>query len=254
MAEGKQIWNYTIDEIAEGYCEEKESYRCVICGSLFQKGHIYPVREQLYDAYGAVKLHVAREHHGMTEYLLTRDLNLTGISEVQQQILKLMSEGREDKEIAKLVGIAPSTVRNHRFKLREKEKQAKLYLALMQSLEQKIDSNISETQDGRIEEIHSTATMVDNRFNITEQEREKTRKTYMTPEGALKQFPAREKKKIILLGEIMKNFQRGIEYSEKEVNRILSRIYEDYPTIRRALIEYGFMDRSHDCKVYRVKE
>lgn len=52
----------------------------------------------------------------------------------------------------------------------------------------------------------------------------------------------------------MENFKQGKIYSEKEVNRILKRIYEDNATLRRALIEYGFMERSNDCKSYWVKE
>ena len=76
----------------------------------------------------------------------------------------------------------------------------------------------------------------------------------MDEKGALSQFPAKEKKKIILLREIMKNFKHNREYHEEEVNKILERIYSDYATIRRALIEYGFLERSDDCKVYRVKE
>lgn len=52
----------------------------------------------------------------------------------------------------------------------------------------------------------------------------------------------------------MKNFNRGKKYSEKEVNRILERIHEDYVTIRRALIEYGFIDRSINCSEYWIKE
>lgn len=40
----------------------------------------------------------------------------------------------------------------------------------------------------------------------------------------------------------------------KEINRVLKRIFEDYATIRRALIEYGFIDRSNDCTKYWVKE
>lgn len=63
-----------------------------------------------------------------------------------------MSDGASDKEISKDVGIADSTVRNHRFKLREKEKQAKFFLALIESLEQKINSRIEESDRGVIEE------------------------------------------------------------------------------------------------------
>lgn len=52
----------------------------------------------------------------------------------------------------------------------------------------------------------------------------------------------------------MKNFKVDTEYLEKDVNKVLKRIYEDYATLRRALIEYGFMERSSDCSIYRVKQ
>ena len=96
---------------------------------------------------------------------------------------------------------------------------------------------------------------VDGAFcpDYTRQEREKALKTYMNADGSLKQIPAREKKKIIILREIMKRFEPGREYTEKEVNRILKETYaEDFPSIRRALIEYGFMDRTDDCSAYRA--
>lgn len=57
-----------------------------------------------------------------------------------------------------------------------------------------------------------------------------------------------------ILWEIVKNFSTGRTYTEKEINRVLKRIFEDYATIRRALIDYGFIDRSNDCTKYWVKE
>lgn len=248
------IWNSTIDEIVLGYKESKDSYVCTLCGKEFKKGLIFKIQENLYDAFGAVKEHHLTVHGFTVDYILNQETSLSGISEVQQQILKLMSEGKDDKTIAQTIGIAQSTVRNHRFKLREKEKQAKLFLTLMQSLEEKTNRSISQADAGIIEEIHPSATMIDDRYSITNEETEKTIKTYMTENGALKQFPAKEKKKIILLREIMKNFKPNQEYREEEVNRILERIYSDFPTIRRYLIEYGFLERSVDCSVYKIKE
>ena len=61
-----------------------------------------------------------------------------------------------------------------------------------------------------------------------------------------------EKKKIIVLYEIMKNFNPNQAYSEKEVNGVLARIYPDYAALRRALIEYRFMERTPDGSVYRA--
>jgi len=248
------LWNSSVEEIVLGYKEKKDSYSCTLCGTEYLKGHIFHFEDRLYDAYGAVKEHHKASHGFTVDYILRQETSMIGISEVQKEILMLMSEGKDDKSIAHIVGIAQSTVRNHRFKLREKEKQAKLFLALMMSLEEKTERTINQTDSGLIEEIHPSATMIDDRYNITVEDRDKTIKTYMNENGSLKQFPPKEKKKIILLREIMKNFKQNYEYQEQEVNKILERIYSDYATLRRALIEYGFLDRSDDCRVYRVKE
>lgn len=251
----EMIWNFELDEIISGYHETEREYQCVMCQQTYEKGRIYEEDQLLYDAQGAVKLHIRKIHSNTAAYLLKQESALTGLSDIQTQLLQCLLDGKSDKQIGAELGIAQSTVRNHRFKLREKEKQAKLFLALMQSLAVETNRTIEKSDTGAMEELHTTATMVDDRYSISDQERKKTIETYMDENGALKQFPAREKKKIIILGEIIKSFQVHKEYQEKEVNRILERIYEqDYPTIRRALIEYGFMERSEDCSVYRVKE
>ncbi len=254
MEENNTLWNEEIETIVKGYKDTEAYYVCVICGEKFEKGRIVQCEDKLYDAWGAVTRHIKEKHGYTVDFLLNQNVDLTGISEIQNKILKLMSLGTEDKAIAQMLGIAHSTVRNHRYKLREKEKQAKLFVALMQSLEQKTSLPIHQSDEGRLEELHHSATMMDDRYNITDSEREKAIKAYMDENGAIKQFPAREKKKIILLREIMKNFTKDREYPEQEINRILHRIYEDHATIRRALIEYGFLERSEDCMVYRVKE
>jgi DNA-binding CsgD family transcriptional regulator len=249
------IWNHSVEDITKGFCEENEHYICLLCGENFIKGRIYGIDGQLYDSLGAIKQHIVKEHGTAADYLLKQEPSLTGISEIQRQLLKLIAEGRSDKEIAETMEIAQSTVRNHRFKLREKEKQAKLFLAMMQSIEEKTSSTIGMSDRGPIEETHMAATMVDDRYSITDKDRDKILRTYMDENGALKQFPVKEKKKIIVMNEIIKSFNKHTDYSEGEVNRILMRIYEqDYATLRRALIEYGYMERTNDCSIYKVKD
>jgi len=248
------IWNHDIEDIARGWYTEEGKHVCLACGAEFEQGRIYSVNGEMYDAQGAVQRHV-QSHGGMAAYLLGQELGLTGLSEIQSQLLQLMTAGKSDAEIAKEMGIAQSTVRNHRFKLREKEKQAKMFLALMKAMEQQTKQPIGSSGGAEIVEVHQTAKMVDDRYGITEAEKKKTIATYFDENGALRQLPAREKKKIIVLCEIIRNFKSGQAYSEAEVNRVLKRIYEpDYVSVRRYLIEYGFMDRSDDCSVYRVKE
>lgn len=254
MELSQRFWNSSIDEIKRGYIEEDGNIKCLVCGEIFTIGRIYEIDGKLYDAWKTAEFHIKEKHNSMLNYLLNMNSSFTGISEVQKSVLECLAMGLSDKEIAVKLGVANSTIRNHRYKLREKEKQAKLFLAMMDLLAQDTNRNINTLDNINICDPHKTATTLDDRFNITDEEKAKVIASYMDTNKGLKSYPAKEKKKIIILEEISKNFKYGVKYSEKEINRILKRIYEDYATLRRALIEYGFLDRSNDCSEYWVKE
>lgn len=248
------FWGATIDEVKKGIIENENEYKCIICEDVFQKGRIYEIKSELYDAKKAAEIHIEERHGSMLEYLLGMNSAFTGLSDIQREVLTFIAQGLSDKEVAAKLGVAQSTVRNHRYKLREKEKQAKLFLALMDLLSNNTNKNINKLDKEIICDAHKTATTLDDRYNITDKEKKDTIANYMDENGALKNYPAKEKKKIIILEEIVKNFSKGKTYSEKEINRVLKRIYEDYASIRRALIEYGFIERTNDCNSYWVKE
>lgn len=248
------FWDATIEEIKKGYIELEERYKCIICEEEFVKGRIYEVDSMLYDSKKAVELHILEKHSSTLKYLLGMNPSFTGVTEIQRELLVLIASGLTDKEIAIKLGVAQSTIRNHRFKLREKEKQARLFLAMMELISANTEKKVNILDKDIICDAHKTATTLDDRYNITDKERESTIKNYMDESGAIKTFPAKEKKKIIILSEVVKNFSKGKKYSEREINRILQRIFEDYATIRRSMVEYGFIERSNDCSSYWVKE
>ena len=64
--------------------------------------------------------------------------------------------------------------------------------------------------------------------------------------GRLTQIPTQRKKREIVLGEILKQFESNREYTEKDVNEVILRYYDDFCTIRRELIALGMMTRSND--------
>lgn len=103
--------------------------------------------------------------------------------------------------------------------------------------------------------IHEGAKMVDARYITTKEESDKIIATVFESLSPLKLkiFSAKEKKKIVTLRKVVEQFEKGKIYTEKEVNQILKAIYDDFPTMRRYLIEYGFMDRTTDCAQYWVK-
>ncbi len=245
------FWEANLDEMIQGYVyqEESEEYICLVCGESFEKGIIYSDEKQFFEAEKYMKKHIVAVHHSMFHYLINLNKKFTGLTEIQKEILQLFQQGLTDKEItAELGGGSTATIRNHRFKLKEKEKQAKVFLALMALLNQK-------NQDKKdFINIHKGATMVDNRFAITEADQEKVIKTYFDEnQEKLNHFPRKEKRKIIILKIITKRFNKNVEYSEKEVNEVLKAIYDDFVTLRRYLIEYGFMDRNRDGSAYWVK-
>ncbi len=93
------------------------------------------------------------------------------------------------------------------------------------------------------------------RFEITPEEFQKGQRTLFTSLEPLrlKVYSSKEKKKIISLATIMAAFERDREYDESGVNGVLKPIWEDYTTLRRALCDYGFLERTRDGRVYKVK-
>lgn len=252
-----KLINMTLDEIKSGYSYDGEKFICNECGKEYEDGEIFNVDDRYFTAFKMIKLHIQREHENMLEILASNDKKYTGITENQKDLLRMICSGMNDNEIAKKTGAAPATIRHQRFVFREKAKQAKLYLAIYEvAMEGAYISKKPLDKNDEIIDVHKDATMVDDRYIVTKSEEEQIVQSMfssLTP-LRLKTFSVKEKKKIIILKKICDQFDRSKRYSEKEVNIILKDIYEDYVLLRRYLIEYGFMDRTNDCKEYWLNE
>jgi hypothetical protein len=133
--------------------------------------------------------------------------------------------------------------------LRERQKQAKVFLAIMELLAERTPKKQAFI------DIPRSSQQVDDRFAITEAENEKILATYFKHglDGPLTVFPLKEKKRVAILRHLLVNFEPNKTYTEKEVNTILKQFYDDYVLLRRLLIDYGFMDRKYDGSAYWVK-
>jgi predicted transcriptional regulator len=78
--------------------------------------------------------------------------------------------------------------------------------------------------------------------------------TFTGPDGRFTAFPTQEKKFLVLLRHVLRDFEPGVRYSERKVNTILSRYSDDTARLRRSLVEYGFMDREGGGRDYWRKE
>ena len=62
--------------------------------------------------------------------------------------------------------------------------------------------------------------------------------------GKLKSIPTQKKKERIVLEELVKSFEPGREYTEREVNIILADFHDDFCTLRRDMIGERLMTRT----------
>ncbi|QDX92858.1 DUF2087 domain-containing protein [Brevibacillus laterosporus] len=269
------FWKASMEEIKNGYVynEKQESYTCLICGQSYEEGIIYPQGEYWYEAKRAMKQHIDATHTSMFHFLLSLDKKMTGLTDVQRQLLAQFYDGQTDAQIVQnSEGRSNSTIRNHRFMLREKEKQAKIFLAIMELLgETSQSSSKTHTSSDSEQSSQTTSTkrkkreatspfltipptvrFQDERFAMTEEEYQEILRTYFPNglDGMAKEFPLKEKRKAAILHHIIGRFERNKLYTEKEVNAILKTVYDDYAILRRYLIEYGYMDRKADGSSY----
>lgn len=236
-------WEHVgVEQIMAGYSVEDGVYTCLSCGKRFCDGEIFRFEDRFFEAGRAVQTHVEAEHPDRFECLIQERVSLT---DHQKELFRMFYSGLSDGEIAKKMGVSASTVRHQKFVFREKAKAATLYIAAW---------SMAERQMGLLP-VHKGAKMVDERYEMTQEEYSKILKNvFETLEPLrLKVFSAKEKKKIATLRRISEEFEPGRKYAEKEVNAILVAIYDDFATLRRYLIEYGYMNRTTDCNTYWLK-
>jgi DNA-binding HxlR family transcriptional regulator len=143
------------------------------------------------------------------------------------------------EELAALLNLKPSTVSHHLSKLAQvglvgaqAESYYNVYHLKEKALEEKTRRLLSR------QDFTTAAAEVDldtyDRKVITD---------FSRRDGSLKTIPAQRKKLEAVLRYIVKAFEPGKRYSEKQVNKILSGFHEDTAGLRRELIGYGFMER-----------
>jgi len=242
----------SLQEVRRGYVDGpgRGEMTCLFCGEVFQNGHIYKGGADLLDAQTAMTRHIEDTHNSVFSALLGLGKEHTGLSDNQAEMLSLFSLGLSDKEIQARVGdLSLSTIRNYRFVFREKKRQAYTFIALMQALE----DTMEQSQTERIS-IPGRPDPRDARFLITREEYEQIiRKLF--PEGAdgsLIRFPKKDKQKVAVMIHLLRRFSPDTVYSESEVNALLAAAHPDYVTIRRYMVDYGFLSRTADGREYRV--
>ena len=161
----------------------------------------------------------------------------------------LARQAYSGEELAVLLDLKPSTVSHHLSRLADVglvSARAQGYYS-MYSLEedalQKVRLLFSQS------ELASAATIVD-----ADAYDRKVIADFTRADGSLKEIPAQRKKLEAVLRHVVRDFDPGVKYSEKQANEILARFHEDTASLRRELIASGLMEREGGGGDYWKKE
>lgn len=64
--------------------------------------------------------------------------------------------------------------------------------------------------------------------------------------GRLREIPARQSKRRIILNRLALEFEPGIRYTERQVNETLKRFHDDYASLRRYLVDEVLLTRERN--------
>lgn len=142
------------------------------------------------------------------------------------------------EQLAERLGLSPSTVSFHLKKLEsaglvsaQKEQYYMMYTLCPALLQENVMSLISGEENARLDEREELyrRRVIDSFFKY----------------GKLVSIPAQRKKRLIILEEMLKAFDKNRSYTEREVNIIIADFHDDFCTIRREFIVEGMMTRAH---------
>ncbi len=161
------------------------------------------------------------------------------------QILKsLMTEDMYVERLAQRIGITPATVSFHLKKLEDvgavRSRRDQYYT--MYSINPDV---FNVTILDILKEESEEMTLQKERDEIY---RKKVIDSFFEY-GKLKSIPSQRKKERIVLEEIAKSFEKGREYTEREINIIIADFNDDFCTIRRDMISEGII--THENMIYK---
>ena len=157
------------------------------------------------------------------------------------QILKsLMTEDMYVERLAQRIGITPATVSFHLKKLED--------VGAVRSRRDQYYTMYSINPDVFNVTILDILKEESEEMTLQKESDEIYRKKVIDSffeYGKLKSIPSQRKKERIVLEEIAKSFEKGREYTEREINIIIADFNDDFCTIRRDMISEGIITREN---------
>lgn len=152
---------------------------------------------------------------------------------------------RHTEELASILKLSPGTVSHHLSSLSDagllsskKEQYYQVYSLVKGVLDKPLLEVVSMPQPSLDKNVEQDAYT------------QKVLKTFFK-RGRLVKIPSQQKKFVVVIKELVKNFEPEKVYSERDVNIILADFHDDFATLRRGLVDFRMMERSRDGRDYR---
>lgn len=160
--------------------------------------------------------------------------------ESRLRILGLLAGGPlVGKDIAARLDLTPPTVSHHMRKL----VNAGIVTATSDAQMQRYALNTELLMDMRRAPLDPAPQEADaEEQDATAAYRAKVLRNFFDGER-LKSIPAQRKQRVIVLQKLVERFDPGRTYPEREVNDLLRPAHDDVASLRRELVDYGFMTR-----------
>lgn len=152
------------------------------------------------------------------------------------------------KELAARLSLTPPTISHHMRKLTE----AGVVMAESDAQRQIYSLNTDLLLASRRAPLDESAAIPQREgegIDAGDAFRAKTIRDFFDDER-LKAIPAQRKRRVIVLQYLVERFDPDQAYTEREVNDLLRPAHDDVATLRRELVDYGFMQR--DRGIYQV--
>lgn len=159
----------------------------------------------------------------------------------------IAEQTRSGSELSEMLNLSPPTISHHIAKL-----AAAGLIATTPDAQRRLYSlNTDTLRTLARSSVRPDSTAQESAANDADRERSKTIRDFFK-DGTLKQIPAQRRKRVFVLQHLMERFAPRTDYSEKTVNEMLKSAHPDFATLRRELVDYGFMTRENG--VYHVAE
>ncbi len=157
----------------------------------------------------------------------------------------LAAAPRTGKDLATALDLTPPTISHHMRKLTE----AGIVVATSEAQRQWYRLNTDFLLETRRVPLTPPSDPPSDPKDEDERFRAKVLRDFFVGER-LKEIPAQRKRRVIVLQHIVERFEPDRSYAEREVNDLLRPAHDDVATLRRELVDYGFLQR--DRGIYQV--